>query len=135
MSDISAQSSSVAAELGVRHFQMAAYHPQANGIVARAHQSLKVALIARLTNAKWMRELPLVVLGMRTTWMPTTGLSTSQLLYGAPLRLPGQSLAPTPRDTVVTLPFMKQLRKGLSKVVPHPIDYHANNSIVRIPPS
>ena len=53
-------------QLGVASLSTTAYHPQANGLVERMHRQLKAALKARLNDASWMDELPLVLLGMRS---------------------------------------------------------------------
>ena len=45
-----------------------AYRPQCNGMVERFHRSLKAALKSRLLGPCWMDELPVVLLGIRSTW-------------------------------------------------------------------
>ena len=45
-----------------------AYHPQANGMVERFHRQLKTALKARTTSPNWLEELPMVLLGIRSSW-------------------------------------------------------------------
>eukprot|EP00095_Tigriopus_kingsejongensis_P000946 maker-scaffold360_size197209-snap-gene-0.37 protein:Tk00946 transcript:maker-scaffold360_size197209-snap-gene-0.37-mRNA-1 annotation:"sjchgc06882 protein" len=70
--------------------------------------------------------------GLRTAWLPATGLSAAELLYGAPLRLPGECLAPTP-DAPISSEFVKQLRVGLAEVVPLPVPHHAHEIHNRVP--
>ena len=76
-------------QLGIASISTTAYHPQANGLVERMHRTLKAALKARLNNAAWMDELPLVLLGMRSAWKEGPDSTPAELLYGESLRLPG----------------------------------------------
>jgi len=52
-------------KLGVAHTTTTAYHPQANGLVERAHRQLKEALRSRLAGAAWPDHLPWALLGLR----------------------------------------------------------------------
>ena len=67
------------------------YPLQANGIVERFHRSLKASLIASSDNAlgNWVKELPTVLLGLRSTIKECLGTSAAEAVYGEPLRLPG----------------------------------------------
>jgi len=49
--------------LGIHHIRTCAHNPRANGIVERAHRTLKAALKCRGKN--WLNQLPVVLLGMR----------------------------------------------------------------------
>lgn len=49
--------------LGIHHIRTSAYNPRANGIIERAHRTLKAGLKARGKN--WLQQLPIVLLGMR----------------------------------------------------------------------
>jgi hypothetical protein len=66
-----------------------AYHPQSNGLMERFHRHLKSALRARLTGPNWMQELPWVLLGIRTAPKEDLGCSSAEIVYGAPLTVPG----------------------------------------------
>ena len=50
---------------GITHHLTTAYHPQANGMVERAHRQLKGALRARTAAGDWMLHLPWVLLGLQ----------------------------------------------------------------------
>jgi hypothetical protein len=74
-----------------------AYHPQCNEMVELLHRRLKEALKARLAAADLPDHLPLpwVMLGVRATPREDSGISAAELVYGAPLTLPG-ALITTP---------------------------------------
>jgi transposase InsO family protein len=81
-------------KLGIRHQMSTAFHPQSNGLVKRAHRRLKDTLKAKLAGTSWPTHLPWVLLGLRAAPREDSGVSTAELVYGAPLNLPG-SLIPT----------------------------------------
>ena len=54
--------------LGIHQKNTTSYHPQCNGLVERFHRQLKASLTVRLTDSSWMTELPIVLLGIRTSW-------------------------------------------------------------------
>ncbi len=51
--------------LDIQHIKTTAYHPQANGMLERAHRQLKDALRSRLAGDRWPDHLPWVLLGLR----------------------------------------------------------------------
>ena len=92
-------------------------HPQCNGIIERFHRQLKTALKARLTNAHWVDELPIVLLGIRAAWKEDLGCSAAELTYGAPLRLPGVFFE-EPQTKEPSSVFLSRLRETMSKLRP-----------------
>ena len=83
-----------------------AYQPQANGMVERLHRQLK----ARTTGANWFDELPMVLLGIHSSWRVDPGCSPAELVYGSTLRIPGEFLQPRETRAVEPdLPFLRQL--------------------------
>ena len=96
----------LAKRLGFQHCTTTAYHPQSNGLVERFHRQLKTALRARLAGVDWPQHLPWVLLGLRTAPKEDANISSAELVYGAPLTLPGQflnSVEPPPLDFVDNL--------------------------------
>ncbi|XP_063538133.1 uncharacterized protein LOC134747439 [Cydia strobilella] len=74
--------------LGVQRIRTTAYHPQANSKVERLHRTIKASLMAR-GSRDWVRELPSVLMGIRSAVRDDTGFSATEMLYGAPVKLPG----------------------------------------------
>ncbi|XP_066981407.1 uncharacterized protein [Macrobrachium rosenbergii] len=66
------------------------YNPTANGMVARAHHSLKAALMARCTDENWRVQLPWVLLGLRTTPRADGDASPAEKVYGETLAVLGE---------------------------------------------
>jgi cleavage and polyadenylation specificity factor subunit 1 len=116
--------------LGVQHNMTTAYHPQANGMVERFHRSLKAALKARLIGSRWMDELPLVLLGIRSTWKDDIDSSPALLTYGTHLRLPSDFLpSTTTQDTMLpNTVFVKQLQDNMRKLVPAQSAHHGSRN-------
>ena len=67
-------------------------------LVERFHRHLKSALRARLTGPNWIDELPWVLLGIRTAPKEDLHTSSAELVYGAPLTVPGDFVA-SPNST------------------------------------
>lgn len=78
--------------LGMQLHHTTAFHPQANGLVERFHRQLKASLMARLAGPAWTAELPWVLLGIRTAPKEDFAVSSAELVYGAPLTVPGECL-------------------------------------------
>ena len=108
--------------------QTTSYHPQSNGMIWRQHRILQDRLISRATatgDSSWMSHLPFVLLGLRTSVHEDSACSPSDLLYGAPLRLPGAMLgndvsAPAPS----TSDFAARLKQIMSSALPMPVAHH-----------
>ena len=115
--------SSVAQLLGTQLHHTTAYHPQSNGLVERFHRHLKAALKARLTGPNWLNELPWVLLGIRTAPKEDLGCSSAEMVYGAPLTVPGDfvSTHDTHSDYNSQL---QQLRNRVRTLVPIPTSQH-----------
>ena len=112
----------LAESLGCKIHHTTAYHPQANGLIERFHRSLKAALRARLTTTAWMDELPWVMLGLRTMPKEDLGTSVANMVYGAPLTIPGAFVAPS-RNPEAT-EHLQRMREIAGRLVPAPDAWH-----------
>ena len=89
-------------------------------MVERAHRQLKDSLRARLAGSEWPSHLPWVLLGLRAAPKEVSGISSAELVYGAPLTLPGELLSvPEPPPAV----FVEQLRKPAAMPPTRPPSY------------
>ncbi len=105
-------------KLGIIHTTTTAYHPQSNGLVKRAHLQVKEGLKTRLASHEWPAYLPWVLLGMRTLPKDDSAISSAELVYGAPLVLPGEfvdAAKPSAAD------FLEHVRPGLVSIPTRPI--------------
>lgn len=97
--------------MGFSHNHTTAYHPQSNGMVERFHRTLKASLMATLQGSPmWADRLPLVLLGLRTMIREESKHSAADLVYGQPLRLPGDFFSPP-----ATLPLESDLASDLRR--------------------
>ena len=111
--------------LGIKCHNTTSYHPQANGMVERLHRQLKASLKARTTSPHWLRDLPLVMLGIRSSWRVDPDCSPAELVYGTTLRLPGEFLQPTDLRTMQpTTTFVKNLQNTMRSLNAPPTHYH-----------
>lgn len=113
----------VAQLLGVQLHRTTAYHPQANGLVERFHRQLKASLKARLVGASWLDELPWVMLGVRTAPKEDLATSSAELVYGAPLTVPGD-LVPDPAGARPPDQLLTALRERVRSLAPRPTTTH-----------
>ncbi|CAB4045877.1 Transposon Ty3-G Gag-Pol poly [Paramuricea clavata] len=99
--------------LGIKHRLTTSYHPQHNGKVERSHRSLKNSIRARLDGrSDWLAELPWVLLGLRNSPNTDSGISPAELVFGEPLRLPGNLQAKPASISHET--WAAQLRNSIS---------------------
>ena len=76
--------------LGTKLHRTTAYHPQANDLVKRQHRKMKDTIKSHLNGkANWLQDLGAVLLGMRTSPRPELGASLAELVFGAPITVPG----------------------------------------------
>ena len=116
--------------LGINANTTTAYHPQANGMVERLHRQLKASLKARTTSSNWFDELPMVLLGIRSSWRVDPGCSPAELVYGSTLRIPGEFLRPHDARTVEPdLPFLRHLQQTMRSVQPPTPQFHGQPSV------
>ena len=122
--------------MGIQSHTTTAYHPQGNGLVERMHRQLKGSLRARLVDSSWQDCLPLVLLGLRSAWREDPDTSPAQMLYGTPLRLPGE-FVPSPEFN--SLPssssFVSEFQARMKVQRPAPSCHHPSKSSTYVPSS
>ena len=107
--------------VGTKHLRTTAYHPAANGMVERLHRQLKAA-IKCYENDGWAEVLPIVLLGIRSAIKEDLKASSSELLYGTTLRLPGEFFQTSNKES--TSDFVKDLRRKMRLLKPVPGTRH-----------
>nr|VZI19045.1 unnamed protein product [Spirometra erinaceieuropaei] len=100
--------------LGCAHITTTAYHPASNGLVERLHRQLKSALMSQTESATWSVNLPLVLLGIRSSVKEDIQCTAAELVYGTPLRLPGELVQPSTTNTNITSTFVQQLKQRMA---------------------
>ena len=103
--------------LGSTHLRTTAYHPQANGMIERVHRQLKAAIKCHQTD-NWVDILPTVMLGLRAAWKEDLKATAAELVYGEPMRLPGQFLAETTNPKYTPDTLVSDLSKHFQKLRP-----------------
>ncbi|XP_057334995.1 uncharacterized protein LOC130673800 [Microplitis mediator] len=110
---------------GIKHLHTTPYHPQANGLVERLHRQLKSALLCH--QESWYDALPAVLLGLRAAWKDDIQTTPAELVYGEPIRLPGELLTPsnktTPHDIINTL------KRHFNSLAPAEMSRHGKHSV------
>jgi hypothetical protein len=70
---------------------------------------------------QWKEALLLVLLGIRTFFKADLQVSVAELVYGEPLRIPGELLTPTADP-------LTQLRRHMARLRPVPAAHHASSA-------
>lgn len=110
----------LAKRMGITKFRTTAYHPQSNGKVERWHRSLKTALMCRGNTEHWVSELPSVLFGLRASMRDDTQISAAEMVFGEPIRLPGDFFEPIQRETSDNSTFLQELRKKIAHLAAVP---------------
>lgn len=101
--------------LGCHHSTTTAYHPQANGMVERFHRQLKAALSA-VDEIHWSEALSMVLLGIRASVKSDIDSSAAELLYGQPLRLPGDYFSSASDSLLYDESYAKRLASKMRRL-------------------
>lgn len=113
---------------GIQLRHTTAYHPAANGMVERLHRTLKTAIMAH-GEQSWTDILPVVLLGLRTAWKEDLQCSVAEMVYGEPLRIPGEFLKPTIANQMKQPDFVSQLRQHMSYLRPQIASRHSTGTV------
>lgn len=117
--------SSLSQLVGFQHRRTTAYHPACNGIVERFHRQLKAAIICH-SSAHWVESLPLVLLGVRSAFKQDLQSSAAELVYGEPLRLPGDMFHhDVAEEDVDVTDYLSRLRSCVRSLQPSPASRHS----------
>ena len=117
--------------LGARHIRTTAYHPIANGIIERFHRQLKTSLKAKLNTNTWTDSLPMVLLGLRSSYKEDLQACTAELVYGTTLCLPGQFFDASLRSSVnPTSDLVCKLKQTMQKPQATPTKLHTRTTYV-----
>lgn len=112
--------------IGFQHHRTTSYHPQSNGMVERFHRHLKAAIMCH-PSINWIEALPLVLLGIRAAIKEDIKASPAELVYGEPLCLPGELIAPQNNDSTDYDPtnYVSRLRQQMQTLRPCPATRHS----------
>jgi hypothetical protein len=87
---------------------------------------MKAAIMCH-ADETWTEALPLVLLGIRTAYKEDLQSSSAELVYGEPLRIPGELLvAGTPKVEASIL--IQQLRRHMEQLRPVPATRHSSQA-------
>ncbi|XP_076274980.1 uncharacterized protein LOC143205846 [Rhynchophorus ferrugineus] len=114
--------------MGTMHLRTTAYHPAANGMVERLHRQLKSA-IKCLQPDRWTEALPTALLGIRSSWKEDLQSTTAEMVYGEPLRLPGEFLVTNAKEVDNSVEFVRNLRRQFELLRPVKGTRHGDNKI------
>jgi hypothetical protein len=109
---------------GIQLSRTTPHHPAANGLVEYFHRTLKAAIMCH-ADQQWTEALPLVLLGIRTAFKEDLQASVAELVYGEPLRIPGELLTPTAHP-VDSAHLITELRQHMACRRPVPATRHAS---------
>lgn len=103
--------------LGIKRVRTTAYHPQANGMVERLHRTMKASIMC-VDSRNWSDKLPLILLGLRTSFREDMKCTSAEMVYGQPLKLPGEFFEAQPEGGVDRSEFVRSLKKTLQQLAP-----------------
>ncbi|GFW77979.1 pol polyprotein [Trichonephila clavipes] len=76
----------------------------------------------------WLDSLPMVFLGIRSSFKQDLEASSAKLVYGTTLKLPGDFFVNTPATTSTTS-FLQSLRQHVHSFHPVPVKHHGSNPV------
>nr|XP_029718020.1 igE-binding protein-like [Aedes albopictus] len=100
--------------LGISHLRTTAYHPQSNGMIERWHRTLKASILCHDTD-RWTEQLPMILLGLRTTYKEDIGASPAEMVFGSILRIPSEFFAEN-SNTSSENDFVVNLRQAMRQL-------------------
>lgn len=116
---------SLAKLLGCNKSRTTAYNPCSNEIIERFHRQLKTSLKCRLSD-RWVEQLPLILLGLKSALKEDLGSSSAELVYGSTLRLPGEFFSTFSGSQVAPPEFLASLRQKFQDLRSIPASHHSS---------
>ncbi|GFS98067.1 hypothetical protein TNCV_2855121 [Trichonephila clavipes] len=113
--------------LGTEKRHTTPYHPAANGQLERFHRQLKAAIMAH-GSSQWTTVLPTILMGFRATWKEDLQATAAEMIYGAPIRLPGEFLYPS-KQSADPVTFVGRLRESMQRLSPPTTQHHGQHTI------
>merc|ERR1712035_115255 len=110
--------SSLCSYLGVSSTPTCAYHPETNGLIERAHRTIKTALRIHADKFPWTRILPWILLSLQSTPRADDGKSAFETVFGTPAVLPGQLIDDPEQATDVLLRLLQDQPAAPVRVPP-----------------
>ncbi|CAK8686304.1 unnamed protein product [Clavelina lepadiformis] len=108
--------------MGTKLIHTTSHHPQSDGMLERAHRTLKTALKAYSCNHNWYSHLGWVMLGIRASVKEDIECAPSQLVFGTSIRLPGEFFETPSLDIIPQSKYVEQLTQFMATlryVPPH----------------
>ncbi|GFY46846.1 uncharacterized protein TNIN_269881 [Trichonephila inaurata madagascariensis] len=98
-------------------------------MIERVRRQLKASLMCH-TDTSWFEALPVVLFGIRSVFKEDLQSSSAELVYGEPLRLPGDFISPLPAkmQSISASDFVDRLRTHISRLRPVPASCHARGT-------
>lgn len=113
--------------LSIKHLRTTACNPKANGLIERWHRTLKASIMCK-DKLNWSSELPLILLGLRTTYKCDINASPAEMVYGTTLKIPGQFLGNDEAEKLPEDEFVKRLKETMTKLQPVQTSRHCKPS-------
>ncbi|XP_054278368.1 uncharacterized protein LOC128996871 [Macrosteles quadrilineatus] len=92
-------------------------------MIERLHRQLKAAIMAH-SKSDWTEVLPFVLLGIRSAFKEDITASSAELVYGEPLRLPGEFFIVPSHESNEPQGLVSGLRKHMNRLRPTPTSRH-----------
>ncbi|XP_066960695.1 uncharacterized protein [Macrobrachium rosenbergii] len=111
-------------QFGIKDNTHGGHNSEANGIIERLHRLLKASLTAGCQGRRWRKELPWVLLDLRTTLHAALNTSPAEALYGQALTLPADVFQDQTSPT-----FPSDTRKAVERKMPATTTYHGTREV------
>ncbi|UYV83940.1 hypothetical protein LAZ67_X000653 [Cordylochernes scorpioides] len=115
--------------IGTNRIRTTAYNPAANGLVERLHRQIKAAIMSSGNTINWIDALPLVLLGIRTSYKEDLKCTAAEMVFGTTLNLPADLLTNSEFKNPDPSNFATQLKNYMSRIRPQPTRQTKQNNI------